>query len=149
MMKKAVAISLAAGGALAENPVIHPPQIVPAGWEQAGENADLMGRMDVLVGLRRSNKDKMQKIFDESSTPGHQLYLEHASWEQMGDMIRPSEEAIGATIGMLASKGAVSISVANHGDYIKASVPMEELEALTEGAFQTFRQASTGRVLTP
>jgi tripeptidyl-peptidase-1 len=66
----------------------------------------------------------------------------------MGDMIRPSEEAIGATIGMLASKGAVDISVANHGDYIKASVPMEELAALTEGAFQTFRQASTGRVLT-
>merc|ERR1719321_1347852 len=63
-------------------------------------------------------------------------------------MIRPSEEAIGATIGMLASKGATDISVANHGDYIKASVPMHALEALTEGTFQTFEQKSTGRRLT-
>jgi len=147
-MKKAVAVSLAAAGAMGDNPVIHPPQIVPAGWELAGENADTTGRMDVLVGLRRSNVDKMKKIFEESSTPGHQHYLEHASWEQMGDMVRPSEEAIGSTVGMLASKGATDISVANHGDYIKASVPMRELEELTQGSFQTFKQASTGRLLT-
>jgi tripeptidyl-peptidase-1 len=148
MMKKATVISLAAAGAMGDKSVIHPPQIVPAGWEPAGENADLTGRMDVLVGLRRSNKDKMQKIFEESSTPGHQRYLEHASWQEMGDIIRPSEEGIGATIGMLASKGATQISVANHGDYIKASVPMDELEALTEGTFQSFKQTSTGRLLT-
>merc|ERR1719199_1131261 len=104
--------------------------------------------MNVLVGLRRSNMDKMQRIFEESSTPGHQHYLEHASWQEMGDLVRPSEEAIGATIGMLASKGATDIRVANHGDYIKASVPMQELEALTGGSFQTFKQASTGRLLT-
>merc|ERR550514_2668381 len=103
-----------------------------------GENADQTGRQDVLVGLRRSNVKRMQQIFEESSTPGHERYLEHASWEEMGGMLRPSEEAIGATIGMLASRGATDISIANHGDYIKASVSMSELEALTEGRFQTF-----------
>jgi len=144
---KAVLIFLAAAGAMGENPIIHPPQIVPDGWELTAENAELTGRIDVLVGLRRSNKDRMQKIFEESSTPGHQHYLEHASWQQMGDLIRPSEEAIGATIGMLASNGATDISVANHGDYIRASVPLGELEQLTEGTFQTFRQTSTGRLM--
>merc|ERR1719203_615777 len=148
MMKTAVGTLLATAGAMAENPLINPPQLVPAGWEMAGENADTTGHMDVLVGLRRSNVDKMQKVFEESSTPGHEHYLEHASWQKIGDMVRPSDEAIGATIGMLASKGATDISVANHGDYIKASVPMHELEALTEGTFQTFQQKSTGRHLT-
>jgi len=149
MMKTAAAaILLGAAGSKAENPVIHPPQLVPAGWEMAGENADTTGRMDVLVGLRRSNVNKMQKIFEESSTPSHKRYLEHASWQEMGAMIRPSDEAIGATIGLLASKGATDISVANHGDYIKASVSMDELEALTEGTFQTFEQKATGRRLT-
>merc|ERR1719172_204985 len=62
-------------------------------------------------------------------------------------MIRPSDEALGTVIGMLASKGATSISVANHGDYIKASVPMKELEVLTEGQFQTFEHKATGRRL--
>merc|ERR1719502_2376513 len=103
--------------------------------------------MDVLVGLSRSNIDKMEKVFEESSTPGNKGFLEHASWEEMGNMIRPSDEAIGTVIGMLASKGATSISVANHGDYIKASVPMRELEVLTEGRFQTFEHKATGRRL--
>merc|ERR1719201_1619008 len=130
---------------MGENPVIHPPQVVPAGWEMTGENADTTGNMDVLVGLKRSNIDKMEKVFEESSTPGHKSFLEHASWEEMGSMIRPSEEALGTVIGMLASKGATSISVANHGDYIKASVPMKDLEILTEGQFQTFEHKASGR----
>jgi len=142
-----VATLLATIGAMAGNPVIHPPQVVPSGWEMTGENVDRTGRMDVLVGLRRSNLDKMQALFEESSTPGHTRYLEHASWHEIGEMIRPSDEAIGATIGMLASKGATDISIANHGDYIRASVAMDELETLTEGSFQTFQQKSTGRRL--
>jgi tripeptidyl-peptidase-1 len=146
MMKTTAAVLVA--GAMGGNPVIHPPQVVPAGWEMIGENADKTGNMDVLVGLRRSNLDKMQEVFEESSTPGRKGFLEHASWEKMGDMIRPSDEALGTVIGMLASKGATGVSVANHGDYIKASVPITELEALTEGQFQTFEQKSTGRRLT-
>merc|ERR1719199_2087149 len=146
-MKTAAATLLAAAAAMPGNPVIHPPQIVPAGWEMSGENADTTGRMDVLVGLRRSNVDKLQEVFEESSTPGRKGYLKHASWEEMGDMVRPSDEAIGAVIGMLASKGATGIHVAPHGDYVKASVPMRELEVLTSSSFQTFVHSATGRRL--
>jgi len=62
-------------------------------------------------------------------------------------MVRPSDGAIGAVVGMLASKGAMGIQVGSHGDYIKASVPLHELEVLTSGKFQTFGQKSTGRSL--
>merc|ERR1719265_1199136 len=71
-------------------------------------------------------------------------YLQHASWKEMGDMIRPSDEAIGAVVGMLAKSGASGISVAPHGDYIKASVPMHELETLTSSSFQMYEQKATG-----
>ena len=145
-MKTAASLLFAVGCSGAD-PAIHPPQVVPAGWEMTGENADTTGRMDVLVGLRRSNQDKLQEVFDESSTPGRKGFLNHASWKEMGDMIRPSDEAIGAVVGMLASKGGTGIHVAAHGDYIKASVPMRDLEVLTSGSFQTFVQKSTGRHL--
>merc|ERR1719265_2534507 len=71
-------------------------------------------------------------------------YLQHASWKEMGDMIRPSDEAIGAVVGMLAKSGASGIQVAPHGDYIKASVPMHEIEKLTSGSFQMYEQKATG-----
>jgi len=143
-MKTAAAL-IGVVGCMGDNPVIHPPQVVPGGWDATGENADTTGRMDVLVGLRRSNLDKLQDVFDESSTPGRKGYLNHASWKEMGDMVRPSDQAIGAVVGMLASKGATNIHVAAHGDYVKASVPMHDLEILTEGHFQTFEQKSTGK----
>jgi tripeptidyl-peptidase-1 len=143
-MMKGAASFLVFAGAMGDNPVIHPPQAVPAGWEMTGENADITGRMDMLVGLRRNNLDKMQQVFEESSTPGAKGYLQHLSWKEMGDMVRPSEEAIGAVIGMLAKSGATGISVAPHGDYIKASVPMHELETLTSSSFQMYEQKATG-----
>jgi len=122
---------------------IHPPQIVPAGWEMTGENAVLEGGMDVLIGLKRSNMDKLQQIFEESSTPGSKGYLNHLSWKEMGDLVRPSDSAIGAVVGMLAAKGATNIQVAPHGDYVSATVGMHELEELTSSHFQVYQQEGT------
>jgi tripeptidyl-peptidase-1 len=144
-MLKTTAAFLTVVGTLGDNPVIHPPQNVPAGWERTGENADTTGHMEVLVGLRRSNVDKLEKLLVESSTPGSKGYLNHASWKEMGDMVRPSEAAMGAVIGMLASNGGTGIHVAAHGDYIGASVPMQNLEKLTSGRFQTFLHGASGR----
>jgi len=147
MLKVAAALLSVVGTNAQLDPIIHPPQVVPAGWEMTGQNADTTGRMDVLVGLRRSNLDKLQEVFDESSTPGSKGFLKHVSWKDMGDMIRPSEDAIGAVVGMLASSGGIDIRVGNHGDYIKASVPMQNLETLTHGSFQTFVNKATGQHL--
>jgi len=55
---------------------------------------------------------------------------------------------VGAVIGMLASNGGTDIHVAPHGDYIKASLPKQDLEILTSSNFQSYVQKSTGmRVL--
>jgi tripeptidyl-peptidase-1 len=131
---------------MAEDPVIHPPQNVPKGWEMNSNSFETSASMDVLVGLKRSNLDKFQKAFEQSSTPGSPGYLEHLSWEEMGNLIRPSEEAIGAVVGALASHGATGIQVAAHGDYIKASVPMNKLETLTSGKFQRFQHTDGRKV---
>merc|ERR1719453_355454 len=94
--------------------------------------------MEIMVGMKRSNMDQLQKIFEESSTPGRPGYLQHLSWKEMGDLIRPSNEAMGAVIGMLAAHGGTHIKVAPHGDYIKATLPMTNLETLTGSSFQTY-----------
>jgi tripeptidyl-peptidase-1 len=112
--------------------------MVPEGWTMLGQNADRTGSMEVLVGLRRSNIDQLQKKFEESSTPGSAGYLNHLSWQEVGDLVRPDEQALGAVIGMLASQGGHGIHVAAHGDYIRATVPMDKLEDLTGGSFQVF-----------
>lgn len=145
-MKKTVVGAILAAGAVAETP-IHPPQGVPAGWDMTGENADTQGNMDVLVGLKRSNMDKFQAVFEKSTTPGSEGYLNYLSWEEMGNLVRPSDEAIGAVVGALAAHGGTGIQVAPHGDYVKASVPMHQIETLTSGQFQTFLNRESGRKL--
>lgn len=146
-MKKFAACAIAAAGSMAGDPVIHPPQKVPEGWEANSNGAvDTSGSMDVLVGLKRNNLDKFQRAFEKSSTPGSPGYLEHTSWGDMGKLIRPTDEAIGAVVDALVAHGATGIKVAAHGDYIKASVPMDGLESLTSGKFQLF-QHRDGRKL--
>jgi len=98
--------------------------------------------------LKRSNMDKFQAKFDKATTPGSEGYLNHLSWEEMGNLIRPSQEAIGAVVGAMAAHGATGIQVAPHGDYVKASVPMHKLEKLTSGRFHTFVHRESGRKLT-
>jgi tripeptidyl-peptidase-1 len=120
------------------DPTIHPPVKVPTGWQMIGEKAMLSGRMHITVGLKRSNMDKLRDVFEESSTPGRPGFLNHLSWEEMGKLVRPSDEALGAVIGALAANGATGIEVAPHGDYVTASVPMTNLESLTSSSFQTF-----------
>jgi len=142
MMKTATALLVS--GAMGANPVIHPPQEVPAGWQVTGENADMKGSMDIMVGMKRSNMGKLQSIFEESSTPGRPGYLQHLSWKEMGDLIRPSNEAMGAVIGMLAAHGGTNLQIAPHGDYIKATLPKTTLETLTGSSFQTYVNPSTG-----
>jgi len=95
-MKKFAAGAVLVAGSMAEDPVIHPPQQVPEGWELNGNAAGTSGSMDVLVGLNCSNLDKFQQAFEQSTTPDSPGYLEHLSWEEMGNLIRPSDEAIGA-----------------------------------------------------
>lgn len=143
-MRRIVIAFVSVVGCMGDDPFIHAPQAIPAGWEVSEENAVTTGRMDVLVGLRRSNVAWMQETFEESSTPGRKGYLNHASWKEMGMRIRPREEAVSAVVGMLASSGGTNIRIAPHGDYIKASVPMQELEILTSSNFRTYVQASTG-----
>jgi tripeptidyl-peptidase-1 len=139
--------ALFASGAMADDTLIHPPQVVPGGWEISNENADTSGNLEVLVGLKRNNMSKFQAEFEKMTTPGNKAYLNYLSWEEMGNLVRPNEDAIGAVIGALAANGGADIRVAPHGDYVKASVPMRKLETLTSGQFQTFINPESGRKL--
>jgi len=146
MMKK-VGISLCVAGAAAQQTLIHPEQSVPDGWVPADDIVDTSESMDITVGMKRSNTDKLAKIFEESSTPGHANFLKHLSWEEMGNLVRPSDAAIGAVVGSLAANGAFNIHVAAHGDSIKASMPMNKLEQMTAGKFQTFQHTDGRKIV--
>jgi tripeptidyl-peptidase-1 len=134
---------------VAQPQLIHPPALVPAGWEQVAseDHAAGAGRMDVLVGLRRSNQQRLDEIVQASSTPGSPDYLNHLSWEAMGALVRPSDSAIGEVLAWLASHGATNVRVAPHGDAIQASLALADLEAMTSGQFATFVHAETAQRL--
>lgn len=133
--------------ASAQDLFTHPPQEVPQGWAPSNDIADTTGSVEVLVGLKRANVDKLAKIFEESSTPGHENFLKHLSWSEIGDVVRPSDKAIGAVVHALATRSATNIQVAAHGDYVKASVPMHKLEELTSGSFQSFQHTDGRKVV--
>lgn len=145
-MKKAFA-ALSVVGAVAQDTLIHPSQDAPQGWEPTTEFVDTNGSMEVLIGLKRSNTDKLAKIFEESSTPGNPNFLKHLSWEDMGNLVRPSEKSIGAVVHNLAAHSATDIRVAAHGDYVKAILPIDKLADMTSGTFQSFQHTDGRKIV--
>jgi len=127
--------------------VVHEPQTVPSGWVPSNAAADLDERMEVRVGLPRSNQQQLDDTFWEVSTPGRPGYLKHVSWEDMGKMVRASDETLGKVAGFMASHGATAINVAPHGDYVTASLKLRDLEAATSGTFRMFEHETTGQKL--
>lgn len=141
-------LGFVAMAAALEPVMIHRPLVPPQGWEQATA-ADVSSgdRMKVLVGLRRSNLDRLDTLFWEASTPGSAGFLNHLSWEAAGALVRPSATALGAVVAWLSLHDATDVSVAAHGDSIEASVSLQELEAMTSGSFATFVHTESGRLL--
>jgi tripeptidyl-peptidase-1 len=127
--------------------VIHPATPAPHGWEAVTTEDQIVAsdRMEVLVGLRRSNVERLDEIFRTSSTPGNANYLNHLSWDAMGALVRPSEHAMGAVLAWLASHGATDVRVAAHGDAIRASLSLPDLEDMTSGRFASFVHVASGR----
>jgi tripeptidyl-peptidase-1 len=143
-MLKTSLFALSTAGAVGQSVLIHPAQEMPDGWVPTNDIVDTAALAEVLIGLRRNNLDKLAKVFEASSSPEDPSFLKHLSWEEMGNLIRPSDHAIGAVVHNLASHSATDIQVAAHGDYVKAKLPLHKLEEMTAGKFQTF-QSKDGR----
>eukprot|EP01064_Diplonema_japonicum_P011026 TRINITY_DN182_c0_g1_i2.p1 TRINITY_DN182_c0_g1~~TRINITY_DN182_c0_g1_i2.p1 ORF type:complete len:552 (+),score=200.94 TRINITY_DN182_c0_g1_i2:50-1705(+) len=144
-MRSAVFMALvaASAGSLVQ---VHEPSMIPNGWRATSEKVSAEGRFPVTVGVKRSNKAALDRIFEEVSNPQSENYLQYPSYEEIGDIVRPSAEHTRIVKEWLSSNGVEVTRVHPHGDYIHAEATVAQIQKMANGEFMTYEHTSGAKI---
>ena len=124
---------------------VHGPSVVPNGWSVSEES--LSGSAvfhSVMIGLKRSNTDRLSQLAKDVSDPNGPRYLQYPTFEEMGDLVRPAAEHTAAVKAWVAEHGATIVKEHPHGDYLTLDATAAQLEAMAGGAFVAYTHGATG-----
>ncbi|KAJ9444109.1 Tripeptidyl-peptidase 1 [Diplonema papillatum] len=126
---------------------VHPGTEVPKGWRRTDDTPS-NGTVfyNVGIAMKRSNAARLVKMLEEVSQPGGPQYQNYPTYEEMGELVRPSAENTAVVKKWLAKHGVTDVQDHPHGDYFRFSATAGQLEAMAGGKFSTYVH-TTGRIL--
>ena len=104
---------------------------IPQGWFQ-DEAVPASKRLRFRIAVKQQNAFAFEQHVMDVSTPGHPLYGNHLSREQLKDMLRPSSDATESILGWLEAEGVPATDIENDGDWINFYVPATEAERILD-----------------
>lgn len=115
---------------------------VPAGWEfKAAAPAHMT--MDMHIGLKEQNLDKLEKLALEMSDPDHPSYGKHMTKAEIDALTAPSKATVDAVTEWLASHG-VPAGELNSG-FMKVAVTIEKAEQMLNTKYGVYHDAARSR----
>lgn len=97
---------------------------------------------EVVIALQKPNVDKVEAILLERATPGHPLYQQWLSREEIDALVSPTEEAFSQVRSWLDSESITVTWVSRRRDYIRASSSVRHWERLLKAEFLQYRDHS-------
>jgi tripeptidyl-peptidase I len=111
---------------------------VPHGWT-AVSKPSRSHMINLEIGLKHQNQDKLTEHLIEISDPAHQRYGQHLSAAEVRELIAPAAETYDLVSTWLAEHGIFSARLNAAGDAFKVRLPVEEVESLLDTTYSTFR----------
>lgn len=121
------------------------PVFVPAGWEEIdrAEKTDSI-RLHIAVKLR--NTKRLQEILLDVSDPVSDNYGKHLSFEELHQLVAPSEQALIDITNWLHSQG-ISFEIPESKDWIIVDTSVDSAEKLLFTEFYNFRHSNGQRLI--
>ncbi|KAI9714851.1 MAG: hypothetical protein M1820_000140 [Bogoriella megaspora] len=121
---------------------------VPTKWSR--ERAAPPDRMIALsIGLKKSGYDELEKHLLEVSDPSHPRYKDYLTPEEVAAYSKPTEDASRDVHEWLSDSGIDidSLRYSSSGDWIKVSLPVEEVERLLDTKYSVYKHEDGSRLL--
>ena len=96
---------------------------------------------EVLIAIHQNNLDQLHDTLMDRGTPGHPLYQQWLSFEQIGEMIR-NDEALTSVESWLKSESIEVTWRSPRGEYIKARTRIEERERVLGTRFYEWQDST-------
>lgn len=133
--------SLAAGSPQSNHMVtMQALHAVPAGWEIKAAAPPQM-TIDMHIGLKQSNLDKLEQRALEISDPEHVNYGKHMSKTDIDALTAPSQASVDAVTRWLASHG-IHAGEINSG-FLKVTIPVLVAEEMLHTNYSIYYKAET------
>ncbi|KAI1378899.1 Pro-kumamolisin [Hypoxylon crocopeplum] len=117
----------------------------PSQWERTSPASDNT-IVRLQIGLKHNGFDELERRLGEISDPSHSQYGRHLSRTEIETLVKPSPDAIQATREWLYSNGVIDFEHVA-GDWVTASVPIRQAEALLNCTYHKFVHTEDGDTL--
>lgn len=116
----------------------------PPGWTRLGDPAP-----STIIPLRLAVSHGRDWVFEQRvlaiSTPGDPQYRQFLSFEEIKDMLRPSQNVSQTLIGWLTSSGVPQASIEDEGDWINFNVSVSTAEKLLNAKYAVYSSGGKGQ----
>jgi tripeptidyl-peptidase-1 len=113
------------------------PQL-PRGWTQQ-EAVPPQTLLKFRIALKLDQVEAFEQHVIDISTPGHVLYGQHMSYEELKRSLRPDSAASASVLGWLEAEGVSRIE--DDGDWINFIVPAKDAERIMDTKFYYFHSS--------
>lgn len=122
--------------------VKHALPSVPSGWQVKSAAPSNMN-IDMHIGLKEQNLDKLQKRLLEMSDPNHADYGKHMSLAEVEEMTAPSAKSVAAVTAWLASHGIKAAPVSN--GFMKITLRTDQAQKLLNTEYNVYHNADKSK----
>lgn len=111
---------------------------VPRGWKAVSQPSG-SHKINLSIGLRHRNQDKLDQHVIEISDPSHARYGQYMSASDIRDLIAPSAETIDMVRDWLSDHGISDAVLSPTRDTFNVVLPVEKVEELLATTYSNFR----------
>ncbi|ODM16991.1 Tripeptidyl-peptidase sed3 [Aspergillus cristatus] len=111
---------------------------VPDGWTEDGVPSPATP-MKFHMAVSNDRMAEFEQRVINIATPGHQLYGQFMTRDEVGDFLRPSDDTVDRIVAWMKSERVPSESIERHANWITFTVPVSQAEDMLKTRFHSFR----------
>ncbi|OCK85204.1 tripeptidyl-peptidase 1 precursor [Lepidopterella palustris CBS 459.81] len=122
--------------------------VVPRKWKQL-DRADGGHTIHLQIGLKQSRFGELERHLYEVSDPEHSRYGQHLSFDEVNELVKPTDEALDLVHEWLFENGieSLSLSYSPSKDWVLVSLPVESVERLLDTEYHNFEHEDGTRLI--
>ncbi|KAK2628993.1 hypothetical protein QTJ16_002096 [Diplocarpon rosae] len=111
---------------------------VPREWSQI-DQAPKNHMLHLQIGLKQNRFDELERKLHEVSDPSHLRYGKHLSFEEVNDLIRPSDETLDSVQEWLSDNDIPVSGFSPAKDWINVHIDVESAERLLGANYSLYK----------
>jgi len=129
-----------------KNYAIKERHAMPRGWTKISR-PEGHHSIDLQIGLKQQNQDKLEQHVMEVSDPSHARYGQYLSADQVHELTAPGDETVDLVQAWLQDHNITTSTLSTTKEWLYITLPVEKIEHLLQAEYAVYRNLQDGSTL--